>query len=493
MVSPIHPSKGRMSAGIASKSTTAVANRFEKEKNKRTQNISKKNESTMKVASSSTSRSRFANLKIDTSSSASDSLTIVNNGSKEGSTPGTATTVSDNYSCYDDEGSTPNHSNSGKLRGSGDIRSPGEKATPMNAFVTQNNNLSIAQSKRSLSKHNDHLVSPTLNTDCSAAPIPDFITQTDKFGNASTPRNPIQGQRTVVMNLESKENKDNGYGGDIPFDSSNDLCDTLLDSFRMMCCCLLSEDKAQKMNNSNPNVKMTKAFHRSRFSKKHHRHRLNKSHGQSSLNPPSRRDRKFPMLQHMDLNDADRVKLLPKIHPDDKGKKCLVLDLDETLVHSSFRAVPGADFVIPVQIEDVVHFVYVVKRPGVDAFLTEMAKYYEIIVYTASLNKYADPLLDLLDPHRVIRTRLFRESCVYFEGNYVKDLSLIDRDLSQSIIVDNSPNSYLFHPDNAIDCSSFIDDPMDRELIQIGGFLKNIRDASDVRGICCRWKEWPGK
>jgi len=146
--------------------------------------------------------------------------------------------------------------------------------------------------------------------------------------------------------------------------------------------------------------------------------------------------------------------------------------------------------VIPVQIEDVVHFVYVAKRPGVDAFLVEMAKHYEIIIYTASLNKYADPLLDLLDPHRVIRTRLFRESCVYFEGNYVKDLSLIDRDLSQSIIVDNSPNSYLFHPDNAIDCSSFIDDPADRELLQIGDFLKNIKDAEDVRGLCSLWKNF---
>jgi RNA polymerase II subunit A small phosphatase-like protein len=120
----------------------------------------------------------------------------------------------------------------------------------------------------------------------------------------------------------------------------------------------------------------------------------------------------------------------------------------------------------------VVHFVYVAKRPGVDEFLTEMAKHYEIVVYTASLNKYADPLLDLLDPNRVIRTRLFRESCVFYEGNYVKDLSLLDRDLSQSIIIDNSPSSYLFHPENAIDCSSFIDDIYDRELQQV-----------------CRWRE----
>merc|ERR1712038_845002 len=128
---------------------------------------------------------------------------------------------------------------------------------------------------------------------------------------------------------------------------------------------------------------------------------------------------------------------------------------------------------------------------GVDEFLVEMAKHYEIILYTASLNKYADPLLDLLDTHRTIRTRLFRESCVYYEGNYVKDLSLLDRDLSQTIIVDNSPSSYIFHPENAIDCSSFIDDPADRELEQIASFLKGIKNAKDVRSVCNLWREWP--
>jgi RNA polymerase II subunit A small phosphatase-like protein len=120
-----------------------------------------------------------------------------------------------------------------------------------------------------------------------------------------------------------------------------------------------------------------------------------------------------------------------------------------------------------------------------------MAKHYEIVVYTASLNKYADPLLDLLDPNRVIRARLFRESCVYYEGNYVKDLSLLDRDLSQAIIIDNSPASYIFHPENAIDCTSFIDDPMDRELDQIAEFLVGVKDVKDVRGVAPLWREWP--
>lgn len=186
-------------------------------------------------------------------------------------------------------------------------------------------------------------------------------------------------------------------------------------------------------------------------------------------------------------------KLLPDLPEQCDGmktKKCLVLDLDETLVHSSFQYVSAADFVIPVVIEGVTHHVYVIKRPGVELFLQRMSLYYEIVIYTASLNKYADPLLDVLDTNKVIYKRLFRESCVYFEGSYVKDLSLLNRDLSQCIIVDNSPLSYLFHPENAIDCTSFINDPEDREMWQIGDYLEHLHDVNDVRGQTKLWKEW---
>ena len=90
-------------------------------------------------------------------------------------------------------------------------------------------------------------------------------------------------------------------------------------------------------------------------------------------------------------------------------------------MHSSFKPVPNADYIIPVEIENVVHRVYVLKRPGVDLFLSRMAELYEIVVYTASLSKYADPLLDKLDPKNLVRWRLFREHCVFHQGHYVKD------------------------------------------------------------------------
>lgn len=50
----------------------------------------------------------------------------------------------------------------------------------------------------------------------------------------------------------------------------------------------------------------------------------------------------------------------------------------------------------------------------------------------------------------MFRARLFRESCVYYRGNYIKDLNRLGRDLQKIVIVDNSPASYIFHPDNAV-------------------------------------------
>ena len=59
-------------------------------------------------------------------------------------------------------------------------------------------------------------------------------------------------------------------------------------------------------------------------------------------------------------------------------------------------------------------------------------------------------MADLLDQWGVFRARLFRESCVFHRGNYVKDLSRLGRELNNVIIVDNSPASYIFHPENAV-------------------------------------------
>ncbi|SCV71399.1 BQ2448_2987 [Microbotryum intermedium] len=198
--------------------------------------------------------------------------------------------------------------------------------------------------------------------------------------------------------------------------------------------------------------------------------------------------------------------LLNPLAEDLKGRKCLVLDLDETLVHSSFKVGNGpsvmsdglqsahderffpqmvhqADYVVPVEIENQYHNVYVIKRPGVDAFLKAMGDIYEIVIFTASLSKYADPVLDQLDIHRVVQHRLFRESCYNNKGNYVKDLSQLGRPMSECIIIDNSPASYVFHVNNAVPISSWFNDPHDTELTDLVPFLTDLGQVDDIRSV----------
>ena len=68
-----------------------------------------------------------------------------------------------------------------------------------------------------------------------------------------------------------------------------------------------------------------------------------------------------------------------------QGRKTLVLDLDETLVHSTFQPTDDCSYVIPVEIEGDLYNVYVYLRPGAIEFLRRMSEIYEVVVYTASL------------------------------------------------------------------------------------------------------------
>lgn len=170
------------------------------------------------------------------------------------------------------------------------------------------------------------------------------------------------------------------------------------------------------------------------------------------------------------------------------GRKCLILDLDETLVHSSFKYMRQADFVIPVDIDNQIHNVYVIKRPGVDEFMKRVGELYEVVVFTASVSRYGDPLLDALDVHHSVHHRLFRDSCYNYQGNYIKNLSQIGRPLKDTIILDNSPASYIFHPQHAIPISSWFSDAHDNELLDIIPFLEdlskdNVEDVGVVLDI----------
>ena len=195
------------------------------------------------------------------------------------------------------------------IRGHADLRSPGVSKTPLAvagaaaAAAKETNSQNESANEHEHEHEHEHEL----------VPLPDFMTQTDKYGNSITPRNNNNIPESSTDETEKEESE------------QVDACDTLLESLRMMCCCILPEP-AQVQN-------VQKVV-------------------QPPLKSPGVHSLPTKQIVKEDVDVPHNIKLLPSILRGDPchGKKCLVLDLDETLVHSSFRAVPGADFVIPVQV-----------------------------------------------------------------------------------------------------------------------------------------------
>lgn len=159
--------------------------------------------------------------------------------------------------------------------------------------------------------------------------------------------------------------------------------------------------------------------------------------------------------------------------------------MDETLIHSHYTGfgwhmVPSGtphDFIIKVPIDKHPVSFYVYKRPHVDYFLDmvlkncfqiafclffvnyncniffvlimkiKVSEWYDLVVFTASLEIYGAAVADHLDRNRkILNRRYFRQHCTFDINGYTKDLSAINSDLSSIFILDNSPGAYRAYP-----------------------------------------------
>lgn len=165
-------------------------------------------------------------------------------------------------------------------------------------------------------------------------------------------------------------------------------------------------------------------------------------------------------------------------------KKTVIFDLDETLVHCCDEYSVDATVILPIKsptgetIE-----VSICVRPYAVECLRQVSKNYEIIIFTASYQYYADAILDYLDPdHEMIHHRFYRQHCIQMEGMYIKDLRIFaNRKIKDMIIVDNYAHSFAYQIDNGIPIISWIDYEHDIELHGLIYYLDKLVKVDDVR------------
>lgn len=116
-----------------------------------------------------------------------------------------------------------------------------------------------------------------------------------------------------------------------------------------------------------------------------------------------------------------------------------------------------------------------------------MSQYYELVIFTASLSKYADPLMNQMDTNGYCTMRLFREHCTYINGVFTKDMSKIGRSARDAMILDNSPSAYMLQPEQAIPIVSWYDDPKDRQLFDLIPLFIQLSQINDCRDAIPRF------
>ena len=173
------------------------------------------------------------------------------------------------------------------------------------------------------------------------------------------------------------------------------------------------------------------------------------------------------------------------------NKKTLILDLDETLIHSDLDLIYKNHIItlyFDSEDDDEKNIpIPLILRPGLFDFLNYAKEKFELIIFTASHKNYADKIIDYIEKEKkYFSLRLYREHCIFIKpGLYIKDLRIFkNRDLKNIVLIDNSIFSFAHQLNNGILVTSFYNDDNDFFLENLKEYLSYcIEDCNDVRII----------
>ena len=241
-----------------------------------------------------------------------------------------------------------------------------------------------------------------------------------------------------------------------------------------------------------------------------------KNHNQKSTKKKSRQNYsininniKTKFSKSMIENNSSNIK---NLETNTHKEKILVIDLDETLIHTSFQKISNPD--LKIQFDSIIYpkvklnnekfhkcsvkkiiDAYIRIRPGVDDFLSQLGKYYDLYVYSASSKNYLNKIIKNIDKKNLIKKCFCRDDCILYVENieqnldkpmfnkykYVKDLKKINKDLRNIVFIDNNIINFKLQEKNGIPIKSFYGDYGDIELYKLIPILKNLSGFYDVR------------
>ena len=282
--------------------------------------------------------------------------------------------------------------------------------------------------------------------------------------------------KTLKSLSNEKEISDNNSSGDVlsvfsPVDNDNDICNDIFSQFSLKS---IKTEKGYMMKYSKElellfEQAIKDFFIDSIFNLV--------EHYEEYLIQNLKVINRMQFLFNEDIYDKLFKSAMISFHKDYKlnyNETYLILDLDETLIHSElFLGTKNYDKIAEFQTEDQIEKVGVFIRPYAYEFLDWVSQHFRLILFTAAEYKYAKEILRVCEFEKYFELVLDRNYTIEIKNFNIKDLSIFNmNEKLNCLILDNNIFSFAASLEQGILISSFIDDKGDMELKDVQDYLE---------------------